>query len=114
MDKRPRKVRGGLSFFFLVLTFGIIFALINISVGVGASLRIPFTQANFSIGGSLGNKTTVKQALPNYLSSKIADNEAFFNQSHTLTLWLAEGIGILIIGDQPGTPVADLKFSLIK
>lgn len=109
-----RRAGGGWSFFFLVLTLGIILALLSIGVGGGASVRIPFTQINISAGGSIGKKEVVKNALPNYLQGKIADNNDFFNHSTTMTIWVAEGIGIIVVGQQPQAPTIDLDVNLLR
>ncbi len=103
-----------MSLFFIVLIFGIILVLVNTSVGVGATLRIPSTDWNFSIGGSLGKKQDVSRALPGYLSSRVAGNNTFFNQSNTVTIWEAEGMGLIVLGSQPEAPLADLHFNLIR
>lgn len=109
-----RKAGGGWSFFFLVLTLGIILALLSITVGGGASIRIPFTQSNLSAGGSLGKKEVVKNALPNYLRNKVADNSDFLNHTTTMTIWVAEGIGVIVIGEQPEAPIVDLNINFIR
>jgi hypothetical protein len=70
------------------------------------------TELNFSIGGSLGKKEVVQQSLPNYLRNQVANNGTFFNQSNTLTIWLAEGMGVIVFGQQPEAPVVDLSFNL--
>lgn len=112
MDKYRRRVGGGLSFFFFVLIFGLILAAFNTSVGLGFSLRIPSTDFNISVGGSLGKKETVPQVLPGYLRSRIADNSTFFNHSNVLTIWLAEGMFVAVLGNQPEASLADLSLNL--
>lgn len=115
MDKKSsRKYGGGWPFFGVVVTLGIVLALLGIGVGGGASIRVPFTESNLSAGGSLGKKEVVQQALPNYLRNKVADNNSFFNQSNTLTIWLAEGMGVIVLGKQPEAPAIDLNINLIR
>lgn len=114
MDNNKRRYGGGWSFFFVVLTFGIILALFGVSVGIGVSARIPLTNANISAGGALGKKEVAAQALPGYLNSRIASNNDFFNHSSTMTIWLAEGLGMLVLGNQPDAPVIDLNLNLIR
>lgn len=112
MKNPTNRVGAGWSFFFIVLIFGLILAFIGIGVGGGVSIRVPFTEANLSVGGSIGKKEVVQTALPNYLQNKVADNNSFFNQSHTVTIWLAEGMGIIVLGNQPEAPLVDLNVNL--
>lgn len=108
------KAGGGWGFFGVVLVFGLILALLGITIGGGASARIPFTEVNISLGASLGEKEVVQQALPNYLRDKVADNKNFFNQSGTLTIWIAEGMGVIVLGNQPNAPVIDLNINYLR
>jgi hypothetical protein len=102
----------GWSYFWFVLIFGLILAALNITLGIGATVRFPNTSVSISLGGSLGRKELAPQALPGYLRSQIGDNSTFFNQSGTLTIWLVEGMGILVLGNQPQAPAADLTFNV--
>lgn len=77
-------------------------------------MRIPFTEANASIGGAIGKKELVREALPNYLRFKIADNSNFINHTGTLTIWLAEGIDVVVIGNQPEAPAIDLNITVAR
>ncbi len=70
------------------------------------------TDINMSAGGSLGKKEDVKQVLPNYLKNRVGSNSDFFNQSTTLTIWKAEGIGMAVIAPQPEAPWVDLYLTL--
>ena len=108
------RVGGGLAFFFLVLTLGIILTAFGISIGGGASARIPLTEVNISAGGSLGKKEAVQQVLPNYLRNRVGSNNDLFNQSTTLTIWIAEGIAMIVLGNQPEAPLVDLNLNLIR
>lgn len=112
MDKRKFRPGGGWSFFWFVLIVGIILALLNITAGVGATVRIPSTTWNLSLGGSIGQKAKAPQVIPAYLRNQVGDNNTFFNQSHTMTIWVAEGMGIIVLGQQPGVPQVDLTFNL--
>lgn len=104
-----KKFRGGKwSFFWFTLIFGLILAFLGITVGIGFSLRVPLTKVNLSGGGSLGKKEVVKQALPNYLRDRVADNKTFINQTNTVTIWVAEGICVCVLGEQPEAPPIDL------
>ncbi|MCL5784108.1 MAG: hypothetical protein M1142_01995 [Patescibacteria group bacterium] len=116
MDKKSKnytpRVGGGWPFFFVVLVFGLILTGFGVGIGGGASARIPFTQSNISVGGSLGKKEVVQQALPNYLSHRVASNQDFFNYSTTLTIWIAEGMGMVVLGEQPEAPLVDINLNL--
>ena len=95
MDDKPREVvryryryrrfgcGGG---FFLVLTVGIVMALFNLAVGVGISVRVPFTSANFTIAASIGQKDKAVAALPSYTEGRLGGNQNVFNNSTTMTI----------------------------
>ena len=114
MSKKFNKKTGGASFFFLVLTLGIILALFQVGIGIGGSIRIPLTDISVSGGGSIGKKEVVQQVLPNYLESRVGSNQDFFNHSSTMTIWLAEGMGIVVLGSQPEAPNIDLNINLLR
>ena len=101
---------GGL--FFLVLTVGIVFSLFNLVAGIGLSVRIPLTQSNFTVAGSLGAKDKTMGALPDYVQGRLGRNQNFFNNSTTMTIGPAEGAGVVVIGKQEGAPPIDLHLDL--
>ena len=94
--------------FFVVLTVGIVLSLFNAGVGIGVSVRIPFTQSNVTVAGSLGAKSKAVDALPNYTAGRLGGNQNFFNNSSTITIGPAEGAALVIIGRQDDAPTADL------
>lgn len=114
MDVKKFKPRGKWSFFWFTLIFGLILALFGVTIGIGFSVRIPFTNINLSGGGALGNKLVVIEALPVYLRNRVADNRTFINQSNTVTIWVVEGIGVCVLGEQPEAPVINLSINLKK
>ena len=61
-----RSCGGGCGGFIFVLTVGIVLSLFNAGIGIGVSLRIPFTQSNLTVAGSVGEKSKVVEALPSY------------------------------------------------
>ncbi len=92
-ESRPRRRGGGCaggggcgcalpSF---VVVVGIILAIFSTNLGIGVSVRVPFTESNLSVAGSVGSKEMAIDTLPNYLEQKVADNTNFLNQSITLT-----------------------------
>jgi hypothetical protein len=87
---------------------GIILAIFGTNIGIGVSARVPFTQTNLSVAGSVGSKAMAIDTLPNYVEQKVADNSNFINQSITLTIWPAEGVSIIVLGEQEGAPVVDV------
>jgi hypothetical protein len=116
LESRPRRRGGGCargggcgcalpSF---VVVVGIILAIFSTNLGIGVSVRVPFTESNLSIAGSVGSKDIATDTLPNYLKQKVADNNDFLNQSITLTIWPAEGVSLIVLGKQEGAPVVDL------
>ena len=102
----------GCASFFLVLTVGIILSLFHSVVGIGASVRIPFTHSNFTIAGSIGAKEKAEAALPNYTEGRLGGNQNFFNNSTTMTIGPAEGTVVVILGSQDGAPPIDLHLVL--
>jgi hypothetical protein len=92
----------------VVLIVGLLLSLFNTSISIGLSVRVPFTQSNLTVAGSVGQKDKAAAVLPNYLEGRIASNRNFINQSSTLTIGPAEGVGLLVLGRQPGAPIVDL------
>jgi len=95
-----------------VLTVGILLSLFNTGVGVGVSVRIPFTQSNLTIAGSLGAKHKAVSSLPAYTDGRLGGNQNFFNNSTTMTIGPAEGAALIVIGRQDGAPAIDLHIVL--
>ena len=89
-------------------TAGLLLTLFNTAIGVGVSVRVPFTSANVSLAGSVGKKEKAPDALPPYLHGRLASNANFINQSNTLTIWVAQGTAIFVVGHQEGAPALDL------
>lgn len=113
--ERPKYKTGcGLSGFGIVVVIGLILAAIGVGFGGGLSVRVPLTEANISVGGAIGKKDIVRQALPNYLQNRIADNGNFVNHTGSLTVWVAQGIDVVVIGQQLEAPAIDLKISVIR
>jgi hypothetical protein len=102
----------GCASFFLVLTVGIVLSLFHSVVGIGVSVRVPFTQSNFTIAGSIGAKDRAVGALPNYTEGRLGGNQNFFNNSTTMTIGPAEGTVVVIVGRQDGAPPIDLHLVL--
>jgi hypothetical protein len=94
--------------FLLVLTVGIVLSLFNTGVGVGVSLRIPLTQSNLTVAGSIGAKDKAVGSLPAYSEGRLGGNQNFFNNSTTMTIGPAEGAALVILGKQDGAPALDL------
>jgi hypothetical protein len=86
----------------------IILAIFGTNLGIGVSVRVPFTESNLSVAGSVGSKEMAIETLPNYVEQKVADNNNFLNQSITLTIWPAEGVSLIVLGKQEGAPVVDV------
>jgi len=103
---------GGCASVFVVLTAGLILSLFNTVFGIGVSVRVPFTDSNVTVAGSVGPKHKAAEALPNYVEGRLGGNQNFINQSTTLTIWVAEGTAIVVVGRQPGAPAIDLHLEL--
>ncbi len=102
---------GGGGFFF-VLIVGILLSLFHADIGIGVSVRIPFTQSNVTVAGAVGAKDKTVDALPDYTQGRLGRNQNFFNNSTTMTIGPAEGAALIIIGKQGGAPVVDLHLAV--
>ena len=91
-----------------VVVVGIILAIFGTNLGIGVSVRVPFTESNLSVAGSVGSKELAIDTLPNYVKQIVADSNNFLNQSITLTIWPAEGVSLIVLGKQEGAPVVDV------
>ncbi len=92
----------------VVLTLGLLLSLFNAAIGVGVSVRVPLTSANVTLAGSVGKKDKSPDALPAYVHGKLGGNQNFVNGSQSLTIWVAEGTVIFVVGQQEGAPLIDL------
>jgi sulfur-carrier protein len=99
---------GGCASVLVVLTAGLLLSLFSAAVGIGVSVRIPLTQANVTLAGSVGKKDKAPDALPPYVHGKLGGNQNFINGSQSLTIWVAEGTVIFVVGQQEGAPLIDL------
>ena len=113
-SSRPRRYRArgrggcGCASVIVVLTVGLLLTLFNIAVGIGASVRVPFTDANLTVAGSVGKKDRVADVMPAYVHGRLGSNQDFINHSNLLTIWVAEGATLILVGHQPDAPVVDL------
>jgi hypothetical protein len=92
----------------VVLTIGILLSLFNAGIGVGVSVRVPFTSSNLTLAASLGEKNKAVSALPSYTEGRLGGNQNFFNNSTTMTIGPAEGAALVILGAQDGAPAFDV------
>lgn len=109
---RNRGCGCGCAGFFLVLTVGVVLSLFDAGVGIGVSVRIPFSESNVTVAGSIGAKEKTVKALPDYTEGRLGGNQNFFNNSTTMTIWPAEGAVVVIVGKQDGAPALDLHVVL--
>jgi hypothetical protein len=100
---------GGFIFVFLL---GGVLSLFNAVFGLGLSIGVPFTQNNITVAGSIGGKEKAPEALPSYVRDRVAGNQNFINNTTTLTVGPAEGVGLLVVGKQDGAPAIDLYLVL--
>jgi hypothetical protein len=111
-DSRRRWRAGGCGYgcasVLVVLTVGILLSLFNVAAGIGASVRVPFTDSNLTVAGSVGKKERAVQSLPAYAAGRLGGNQNFINHTSTLTIGPAEGTVLIVVGRQPGAPVVDL------
>jgi hypothetical protein len=100
---------GGCASVVVVLTIGLLLSLFHAAIGIGASVRIPFTSdVNVTLAGTVGAKDKAPDALPPYVHGRLGRNEDFINGTQTLTVWAAEGTVLFVIGRQEGAPLIDL------
>ena len=92
----------------VVLTIGLLLSLFNAAIGIGASIRIPLTDSNLTLAGSVGQKQKAVQSLPGYVEGSLGGNQNFINHTTTLTIGPAEGTALIVVGKQPGAPIVDL------
>lgn len=95
-----------------MLTAGILLSLFNVGIGVGASVRIPFTQNNVTVAASIGAKSKTASVLPGYTNGRLGGNQNFFNNSTTMTIGPAEGAALIVIGRQDDAPPIDLHLEV--
>jgi hypothetical protein len=76
------------------------------------SVRVPFTESNITVAGSVGAKDKALGALPDYVQGRLGKNQNFFNNSTTMTIGPAEGTALVVIGNQGGAPPIDLHLFL--
>lgn len=112
-ERENRAARIGYSSFFVVATLGLILALTDANVGIGISGRLPYTETNITLAGSLGHKSKAKETLPGYVADELGGNTNFINSNESLTLGSAEGTGIFVAGKQKGSPgIIGLHFKI--
>ena len=100
---------GGCASVVVVLTVGLILSLFNAAIGIGASVRVPFTSdVNITLAGTVGARDKAPDALPGYVRGRLGRNDDFVNGTQTLTIWVAEGTVLFVIGRQDGAPLVDL------
>ncbi len=75
------------------------------TLGIGVSVRVPFTESNLTWAGSVGSKGLAIDTLPDYVEQKVGDNSNFINKSITLTIGPAEGTSVIVLGKQEGAPI---------
>jgi hypothetical protein len=94
--------------FLFVLIVGLFLTVFNVAVSAGLSVRVPFTESNFTVAGTIGPKDKAVSALPDYTEGRLGGNQNFFNNSTTMTIGPAEGAGLIILGKQDGAPPFDI------
>jgi hypothetical protein len=95
-----------------VIVLGGILSIFPLAFGVGVSVGVPFMQSNITVAGGIGAKDRVVSTLPEYTRSRVGGNQNFINNSTTLTIGPAEGVGLLVVGRQEGAPAIDLFIAL--
>jgi hypothetical protein len=92
----------------VVLTIGLLLSLFSTAIGIGASIRVPFTDSNLTVAGSVGQKQKAVESLPGYAQRRLGGNQNFINHTSTLTIGPAEGTALIVLGKQPSAPIVDL------
>ncbi|MBI2034637.1 MAG: hypothetical protein HYT11_02795, partial [Candidatus Levybacteria bacterium] len=96
----------------VVLFIGLGLAVLKGNVGIGVSARIPFTESNITLAGSVGHKDLSKDTLPYYVADRMGGNNNFINDSLSLTIGPAQGSEVFVIGKQPDAPLFDIHLDL--
>ncbi len=96
----------------LVIVLGGVLSIFPAAVGVGVSVGVPFMESNVTAAVAIGAKNRVVDSLPGYARGRLGGNQNFINNSTTLTVGPAEGVGLLVIGKQDGAPAIDLYLVL--
>lgn len=112
MASKSNHIHFGFAGFFIVITVGLLLMLLNVGLSLGLSIRIPFTQANITMVGCIGEKNKAVDSIPEYVKGKLGNNKDFMNHSMTTTIWNIEGCEMGIIGDQPGAPLIGLHLGV--
>ncbi|MFA5932741.1 MAG: hypothetical protein WCV81_00575 [Microgenomates group bacterium] len=98
-----------------VMTVGLVLTLLGAAIGGRISARIPFTEANVTIAGSVGAKELTREATQSkYITSRIAGSNNFINNTNTLTIGGIEGYEVFIVGQQEGAPWFDLGIDMAR
>lgn len=105
-------IGSGCGGFLLVIVLGGILSIFPVAFGLGVSVGVPFMESNVTVAGSIGSKDRVVDALPDYARGRVGGNQNFINNSTTLTIGPAEGVGLFVIGRQEGAPAIDLYIAL--
>lgn len=98
--------------FLLVIVLGGILSIFPAAFGAAFSIGVPFMESNVTFAGAIGAKDKVVGTMPAYTRERVGRNQNFINNSTTLTIGPAEGIGLLVIGRQEGAPAIDLYLSI--
>jgi hypothetical protein len=98
--------------FLMVIVLGGILSIFPAAFGLGLSIGVPFMESNITFAGAIGAKDRVTGVLPEYTRSRVGGNQNFINNSTTLTIGPAEGVGLFIVGRQEGAPAIDLYIAL--
>jgi hypothetical protein len=106
---RSRGCSFGCGGFLFVLIVGVALSLVNLTLAIGFSVRVPLTSANLTLAASIGAKQKVAGSMPAYTHGRLGGNQDFINHTQTLTIGPAEGATLAVIGDQPGAPPIDLS-----
>lgn len=92
-----------------MLTVGLILAIIGGAASIAITVRIPATHSNATLSGSIGKKELTNKVLPRYTRRTFGQNTNFINSSNSLTIGPAQGRQQLVVGKQPGAPLAGIS-----
>jgi hypothetical protein len=98
--------------FLFVIVLGGILSIFPVAFGLGVSVGVPFMESNITVAGAIGAKDRAVGTLPEYTRDRVGGNKNFINNSTTLTIGPAEGVGLLVVGRQEGAPAIDLHIAL--
>lgn len=98
----------------LVPIMALVGAVLSVAAGLSCSVRVPLTESNVSVGGSVGDSKLTEGVLADYLQPRVADDDHFANGTNKWHLWKLGAMSVSVTGEQPEAPLIDLHLDIDK